>query len=118
MKSVTTTDYSTSSNKNYVRRLYNKFRSLYFQEDHLPDFRDLDFEFEEHPGEWGYVEWCSDGLPHMSIDPAAINDRSNLKGTLLHEMVHLKLGKKRGHGKDFLAEALRIMNLGALKEFF
>jgi hypothetical protein len=48
--------------------------------------------------------WLFDALAYMGIF---------LIQTLLHEMAHVKLGMKAGHGKKFKAELLRLHTEGA-----
>jgi len=102
----------------YVRRCYGRFRKVYFPEDTLPDFSELDFEFEEAEDEWGSVEWDEDGNPALSLHPATRLYSAALKETLLHEMIHIKLGAKFGHGPEFWNEVHRIHQLGAYREYF
>lgn len=101
----------------YVRRCYGKFNRLYFDGD-LPDFDSLDFEFEEWANEFGHVSWDQHGNAHLSIHPVVRLYANHVKETLLHEMIHLKLGSKFGHGREFWREAHRIHSLGAYKEYF
>lgn len=105
--------------KPYVRRSYNRFKSTYFVKDELPEFDDLDFEFTHFPHEWGHVEWDEHGLPHLSLHPETRRSPTLLKATLLHEMIHLKLGHgPAGHGLNFWDEARRIHEHGAYREYF
>lgn len=102
----------------YVRKCYNKFRAKYFPGDNLPDFDELDFEFEDAPDEWGSVEWDANGIPSLTLHPATRLYADALKETLLHELIHIKLGSKLGHGRAFWKEAHRIHSLGAYREYF
>jgi predicted metal-dependent hydrolase len=102
----------------YVRRCYNRFRRVYFPDTILPDFDELDFEFEEAPGEWGSVEWDSDGNPSLVLHPATRLSGPALKATLLHEVIHIRLGRRYGHGTRFWEEVRRIHSLGAYREYF
>lgn len=102
----------------YVRRTYGKFRARYFPDANLPDFAEIDFEFEDAPDEWGSVEWDLDGNPALSLHPLTRLYADALKETLLHEMIHLALGPKLGHGRAFWREARRIHELGAYREYF
>ena len=104
--------------KKYVRRCYNRFKRTYFSDHAMPDFNDLDFEFEEAPNEWGSVEWDDDGLPKLTLHPITKLYAAALKETLLHECIHIALGSKYGHGPKFWKEADRIMGMRAHKEFF
>jgi hypothetical protein len=102
----------------YVKRCYAKYRALYFPDDDLPEFDSLDFEFEEWPDEYGHVEWDAHGNPHLSIHPVNRLYAGALKQTLLHEMVHLALGSKYGHGREFWKKAHEIHARGAYREYF
>lgn len=98
-----------------VKLAYAKFRDKFFSDDDLPDFESLDFEFEDCPEEWGYVSWDEHGNPNLSIGPEARKYRDILIPTLLHEMMHIKLGPKWGHGNRFYDEALRVANAGGIR---
>ncbi len=102
----------------YVRRCYNRFRRLYWPDDALPDFDELDFEFEEAPNEWGSVEWDRHGNPSLTLHPVTRLYSAAIKETLLHEMVHVRLGPRFGHGAAFWREAKRIHDLGCYREYF
>lgn len=102
----------------YVGRCYGKFRSRYFAQGNLPDFSELDFEFKAAPGEWGSITWDEHGEPALILHPVTRQYSAALKETLLHEMVHLAIGPKLGHGREFWREAKRIHDLGAFREYF
>ena len=100
----------------YVKNCYNRYARKYFHEDVLPDFSSLDFEFAEYPRESGSVEFDEHGLPNLALDPFLRKRPCMLRSTLLHEMIHLKLGPgKIRHGKEFYEEALRIANIGGIR---
>lgn len=104
----------------YVRRTYGKFRERYFPAADLPDFDEIDFAFEDAPGdwiEWGSFDWV-DGVPVLRLHPMVRAWASILKGTLLHEMVHMVVDKNLGHGPKFWSEVDRINGLGAAREYF
>lgn len=100
--------------KAYVKARYNKYARLYFPNHVLPEFDSLDFEFASHPGEWGSVEW-EHGSPSLSLDPMLRNYPDFLRSTLIHEMAHLALGEKKGHGKEFYDLMLNAASLGAIR---
>lgn len=107
--------YSSSVGKAYVRRTYNSFAKKYFPADVLPEFDSLDFEFAEHPGEHGSITYDENGLVNLSLRPVLRKYKTWLRSTLLHEMIHLKLDSKYGHGKTFYKEAMRVAALGGIR---
>lgn len=104
----------------YVRRTYNRFKERFFSDRDLPEWKDLEIQFDEIPlQDWGEVEWESDGQVHiLRLDHVLRFWPETLKMILLHEMVHMSIGSKYGHGNKFWAEALRALGLGAIRECF
>ena len=105
----------------YVRKCYNRFRERYFPDRELPEWKDIEFSFVKGsgPAEWGSVEFEDDGTVHaLYLDEALRPWADTLKTVLLHEMIHMVVGLKAGHGKVFYAEALRALSNGAIKECF
>jgi hypothetical protein len=105
-------------NREYVEKRYSLLRKKFFPGDDLPDFKELDFEFGDYPEEFGHVDWDEDDHPSLSLHPILIEKSSLIDGTLLHEMVHIKIGSRYGHGRRFHEEAVRIMNLGGTRHCF
>ena len=101
--------------KAFVRLWYNKFARDYFHEDDLPDFDSLDFEFVVVPGDCASVQWDENGIPSLSIDPVFRSYPYLLRSVILHELGHLKLGPRVGHGKKFYAEMLRVCLMGGIR---
>lgn len=107
--------------ESYVRRTYNRFRALYWPHADLPDFDTLDFDWSSpnpRAFEWGSVEWDRDGIPQLTLNAYIRLSSSAIKGTLLHEMVHLYLGPTKGHGCDFNRESDRIHKMKAHRHYF
>ena len=98
----------------YIRRKYEKFTTFWPSFD-FPDFPDIDFGFRTSPGEFGSVEWTEHGI-RLSLDPICQKYSAIAKSTLLHEMAHIVLGSKIGHGKRFARCILQALNNGAVFE--
>ena len=98
----------------YVRRKYERF-CTYWPNFDWPEFPDIDFGFRSYPGEFGSVEFTEHGV-RLSLDPICQRYSTLANATLLHEMNHIFLGHKVGHGRKFNKSLLEALNNGAIYE--
>jgi hypothetical protein len=90
---------------------YRKFNKKYFKNS-LP--KDIDLRFGHTPGLLGYQL----GEEIVLSKDKAYRRESIWKGTLLHEMCHLKVTERADHGPKFQTEMLRLAKLGAFKDIW
>jgi len=95
-------------NQKQLERTYRLFNKKYFNNS-LP--KDVDLSFGHTPGLLGYQL----GEEIVLSKDKAYRQGSIWKGTLLHEMVHLKVTERADHGPKFQKEMLRLARMGALK---
>jgi hypothetical protein len=101
----------TSINNSRLTKAYKQYNRRYFG-NKLPD-----------PSEVKVI-WEDLGEQLMGLqdeDVITINSKHRRinpvwRGTLLHEMVHLKCPKRVNHGPKFQKEMMRLARLGALKD--
>lgn len=98
-----------------IRSWYNKWISFWPTFD-WPDFEDIDFGFRKGKAEWGSCEWLPDGGIRLSLDPSCQRDSGQARATLAHELNHVYLGPKVGHGKKFNEAMLAALNRGLIYE--
>lgn len=98
-----------------MKGCYTRYSRKYFPEDVLPEFESLDFQFEKTKDELGSIEWDSNGIPSFFLEESLRYFPTFLRSTILHEMIHIKLGPNKGHGKVFYDEAMRVAALGGIR---
>jgi hypothetical protein len=101
--------------KRCLRRAYDYYNRRYFK-NKLPHNAEL--IFTEHVG-------SAIGMTMLGFDPPVIMIAERIRQfgstvdlTLLHEMAHIKLGKRVNHGKKFQKEMLRLANAGAMEDLW
>jgi predicted metal-dependent hydrolase len=87
---------------------YKKYNKKYFGNS-LP--KDIDLRFGHTQGDLGYQL----GEEIVLNKSKAYRRDSIWKGTLLHELVHLKVAESNDHGPKFQKEMLRLAKAGAFK---
>jgi hypothetical protein len=100
--------------ESYVRRKYEKWTR--FWDYDFPPWSDVDLVFSASNGEWGSVTWLDDGEVRISLDPLCRKYYGLARSVLFHEMNHLYLGPKIGHGKRFNRSLLEALNRGGIFE--
>jgi hypothetical protein len=96
--------------KTPLERAYRYYNRKYFFNS-LPALGEFELRWDDIPG--SVMGMCSE-------DEIVISTKYQREGalwqmTLLHEMCHMKLGTRAGHGPKFQAEMLRLAQAGAFK---
>ena len=76
-------------------------------------FWDDDIGGQDAYGRWYSVEDTGSGFPAIAI-MSYLRGKNAFAGTLLHEMIHVKIG--RGHGRKFEHERRRLLRLKDVRE--
>ena len=97
-----------------LKRWYREI-NLRYHGGELPG--DIDIIYAPADGCSGLVEFEAEQTV-LTINPKYFIDTRAVRLTLHHEMVHIKIGKKYGHGQRFHKEMLRLAELGAFKSIW
>lgn len=93
--------------KNQLRWWYGRYNNLYFG----GKLQKIRFGFNSRNTELGSV--LHSNPPILFINNKLRWSRTLSKTTLLHEMIHVKLGHGPGHNKEFRKELRRLILKGA-----
>lgn len=100
--------------------MYNRFRSKYFKESHLPEWGDFDFRWTRCKKNSALVDVGpkSGEVRYLELNQKNAWSEKSVAAALLHELIHMQGDPFLSHGKAFWMDVDRIMKLGAAKEFF
>jgi hypothetical protein len=95
--------------------MYDHFNEQYF-DNQLPVVR---VGFYREDEEYGMTVRLDGALypSYLCITPALKKSHAHLCITLLHEMIHVKLLNKGGHGPKFKKELKHLMRIGAYDQY-